>query len=257
MKKQILSIGLVGLLFVGSVYAYFTNNEVTKMDLITGNITVDLCENYRPVEGWITAGSEIYISPCAFSTGVNDAIVFMEVVVPAIDAEYVADGHHYSTGLTDVFGFTSGGGDFCYGEDLGSSNWIFMETRYYSYRGVESFGYIYGYNKKLSQWDVSDPLFTSLKIVSLTNVTDGIYLEVPVRIYAIQADSVFGSNIVVPEGSTDTSTRITVDVNNLTGSSLKYILNTYTNQNHYRVENGYFEDADTSGRFDIRWNSIS
>jgi len=277
----VLGISTICIITVGGTLAYLTSSESNYTNLVVGGVLVDLCEagmegddglQYGEVYAYNSkAGHNISISPYAKNSGYqyNEAIVFMEVVVPLVDESLIDDIKNeqpdHGNGLTDAFSFTFGDDKDdnslynYYGDDLSGKSerwngygdrgaWVYVDKTYYTdSNGEVSCGYLYGYCRKIVEWESTATLFNWAKAANFASDVTGLYLEIPIRLYAIQADPIKGSNVIIADGDSDTSVSKVVDVNNMSASDLKYVFNTYVNQNYTSHTNENFNDAEYSG----------
>jgi len=277
----VLGVAVLCIAAIGGTYAYLADNESNYTNLVVGGVLVDLCEagmegadglQYGEVYTYNSrAGHNISISPYAKNSGYqyDEAIVFIEVVVPLIDSLLIDDTENkqpdHGNGLTDAFSFTFGGDKDdnslynYYGDDLSGKSerwngngdrgaWVYIDKTYYTDNdGEVSCGYLYGYCRKLIEWESTATLFNWAKAANFAVGVTDIYLEIPIRLYAIQADPIKGSNVIIESGNTDTSVAKEVNVNSLDASDLRYIFNTYVNQNYDSYIDGNFNDAEFYG----------
>ena len=81
-KKVVLATGLVGLMAIGGIGAYFTDGETATNEFTIGRISIDLQEpNWIPPTN-ITPNQTIPKDPQVKNDGINEAYVFLEVTVP-------------------------------------------------------------------------------------------------------------------------------------------------------------------------------
>jgi predicted ribosomally synthesized peptide with SipW-like signal peptide len=83
-KQSAVALALVGILSVGGIMAYFTDADTATNTFTVGKVSIDLQEpSWDPdIPEAITPLEEFAKDPQIKNDGVNDAFVFMEVVVP-------------------------------------------------------------------------------------------------------------------------------------------------------------------------------
>lgn len=249
-RKRILSVlfGVFSLsvVTVSGSFAYFSDNEVYTSKMEIGNVLVDLVANGGISGKRIQPNDVLELKPYVVNSGSEDAIVFMEIIVPAMDNLIVVSdtGVRVSNHSRNVYEFLNL-----------SSDWIFLENRGYdasgkydssiNYESAGAVAYVYGYNQKLSSGSQTSPLLESLKTINFSEQSMGEWsgLTVSLRTYAIQSDYISGATN--PEGI---STSVEVDVDNLNRNSLQYILNTFTRQNYNDLIRAWGKDAENNGK---------
>lgn len=81
-RNKALVLGLVGVMTIGGIAAYFTDGDTQTNTFTVGKISLDLQEpNWEPPKD-ITPNQEIQKDPQIKNDGINDEYVFLEVVVP-------------------------------------------------------------------------------------------------------------------------------------------------------------------------------
>lgn len=200
-KSIAVAMGLITILGVGSISAYFTDKDQQTNTFTTGKIDIDLTEpewdNYPdqdndgvpdPAED-LTPNKKLKKDPIITNVGINDAFIFATVEVPCkniITAN--ADGTRKPAALVDLYDYTVNQG------------WIKMGT--YDVRdgsGVVAHRYLYAYAASnictaLEAGKATTPIFSE---VTTVNAIEGQGLEgqkfqMPINVYGIQISDLNG-----------------------------------------------------------------
>lgn len=105
--RTVLTAGaLASVLLVGGIAAYFTDFETKTNTFTVGQVGIELSEpNWVPPTD-ITPNQEITKDPTITNNGVNDAYVFMKVVVPSMDIKTANDdGSVNDSAFTELFSY--------------------------------------------------------------------------------------------------------------------------------------------------------
>ena len=106
LSKVILATALVGCMFVGPISAYFTDADTATNTFTVGKIEIDLQEPDWVPPTDITPEQEFAKDPQVENTGINDAYVFVEVVVPYANVVTAnEDGTKNEAADTELFSY--------------------------------------------------------------------------------------------------------------------------------------------------------
>lgn len=106
LKSTIVAAALAGCLAIGGISAYFTDADTATNTFTVGKVEIDLQEPAWEPPMDITPEEEFAKDPQVKNTGVNDAYVFVEVVVPyAAVMAANEDGTKNETADTELFGY--------------------------------------------------------------------------------------------------------------------------------------------------------
>lgn len=90
-RNKALVLGLVGVMTIGGIAAYFTDGDTQTNTFTVGKISLDLQEpNWEPPKD-IVPEQEIKKDPQIKNDGINDEYVFLEVVVPYANVTIASD----------------------------------------------------------------------------------------------------------------------------------------------------------------------
>lgn len=105
-KVTVLALALIACMAVVGVSAYFTDGDTVTNEFTIGKVSIDLQEpNFttEPVEN-ITPEQEIRKDPQIKNDGINDAYVFLEVIVPCSNEQTADDeGKYVAQQKTQLF----------------------------------------------------------------------------------------------------------------------------------------------------------
>lgn len=88
-RNKALVLGLVGVMTIGGIAAYFTDGDTQTNTFTVGKISLDLQEpNWEPPKD-IVPEQEIKKDPQIKNDGINDEYVFLEVVVPYVKSNNI------------------------------------------------------------------------------------------------------------------------------------------------------------------------
>lgn len=106
LSKVILATALVGCMFVGAISAYFTDADTATNTFTVGKIEIDLQEPEWEPPTDIVPEQEFEKDPQVKNTGINDAYVFVEVVVPYANVVTAnEDGTKNAAADTELFSY--------------------------------------------------------------------------------------------------------------------------------------------------------
>ena len=240
---------LAGILAFGGttgMLAYQTDKETMDNIVTVGEVKIGLTETQwpnadvpgnPPVEN-ILGNQEISKNPVVQNTGINDAVVFLKVTVPVVNATAVnADKSKDTTKKQEVIYFKLNGDDASTHQNHFNSNWIELPTEE---TGTDLTGttrtYVFGYNKRIQGGDKTDgsttgptstdALFDKIQLKSLVegSIPSKTQENIKLEAYAIQADNIIDGDAVM-----DTSGTLTLE-------KLNKIYSIYVNQDTTRGE---------------------
>jgi len=200
-KGLAVSLGLITIMSIGGISAYFTDTDTQTNKFTVGKVTVDLTEpewdkypdkdnNGIPDQAEdLTPNKTIVKDPVITNTGINEAFIFATVEVPCRNIIVAnADGTRKPAALTDLYSYTVNPG------------WVKMGT--YDVRdgsGVIAHRYLYAYAASnvctaLEAGKATTPIFSE---VTTVNAIEGQGLEqqkfeMPIHAYAIQTSDLNG-----------------------------------------------------------------
>lgn len=174
MLKPLMICGAVGLLVLGGTTAYLTDYDQAVNEFTVGKVDIELKEpKWNPDDNTkITPGDEIEKDPTVTNTGVNDALVYLQVAVPKANV-ITADqeGHREAQGNKELFSFAA------------KEEWELIDTK----DGEDQKIYTYAYKEVLEANQSTGSLFDK---VVFANVIEGQLdtktLSMPVKALAIQ-----------------------------------------------------------------------
>lgn len=193
-KRIIVAAALIAVLAIGGISAYFTDGDTATNTFTVGSVQIDLQEpSWEPANVTkITPEQEIAKDPQVKNIGVNDAFVFLEVVVPyakVVTAQ--EDGTKNTAADTELFSYTKNAGWVEVGDAAKDT-------------GAKTFKHIYAYvgdgtnMKALAKDAITPTLFDNIKFANIVEdqaQTGGATLEnqnlnVVVNAYAIQTNNI-------------------------------------------------------------------
>ena len=108
-KFSVVALALVMCLGIAGVSAYFTDGDTATNEFTIGKVSIDLQEPSFDETNAInlTPDQEIAKDPKILNDGINDAYVFLEVVVPCANVQTAAEGGAYvDAAKTELFDWT-------------------------------------------------------------------------------------------------------------------------------------------------------
>ncbi|MBO5389943.1 MAG: Camelysin metallo-endopeptidase [Lachnospiraceae bacterium] len=195
-KQLVVVCALVGILSVGSILAYFTDADTATNTFTVGKVSIDLVEeNWDPdTATQITPLEELAKDPKVENNGVNDAFVFLEVVVPYAEVTVAAqDGTKAAAkAWTELFSYT-----------VDNTNWaeVTGTIKDVTYpivdqtAGTVTHLYAYGSDTELKAVAKDTETTTLFDYVRFANVIEdegleGTSLDIVVNAYAIQTTNI-------------------------------------------------------------------
>lgn len=179
-KKLITTLGalsLAAVLSIGGTVAYLTDKEAVTNIFTIGNVDIDLTEEHWVEEEHqdLQADETVNKDPKITNQGVNDAYVYLEVIVPTGDIITAAeDGTRLNNGNPvnqPFFTFTA------------NENWTLMKKSEHSY----NVSYLYSYDKVLASGESTNTLFDTMDFANIIEgQIDNVDCYVEVNAFAIQ-----------------------------------------------------------------------
>ena len=195
-KMAIIALALVACLMVATISAYFTDADQAVNTFTVGKVSIDLQEeNWNPPTD-ITPNKTFTKDPKVVNDGVNDAFVFMEVVVPYANVVVadVATGEKAAAADTELFTYEVKDG------------WVEIDT--VTDEDAKTVTHVYAYVKDNALAAVeagaeTSTIFVDDEITFVNLVEDqGIEkstLDVVVNAYAIQTENLTDDDTTDPE----------------------------------------------------------
>ena len=190
MKKTrivIIVSALVACMGIGTISAYFTDADTSTNTFTVGKVGIDLKEPNWVLQPGILPKDELPKDPQVTNTGVNDAYVFMEVVVPYANVTTENDdGTRNEAKDTELFSY-----------DL-KKEWVEVNTANKDTEN-ETVTRLYGYGTEDKMTVVpsgvtTEPVFDYVRFANVVE-DEGLeetIQEVTVKAYAIQTDNING-----------------------------------------------------------------
>lgn len=251
-KTVLLTAGAVALtvagLFAGSVLAYMMDSEDNINTFSVGDIEIVASEPSWPTEDTdgngvpdeselLTPYEEVDKDPRITNTGINDAVVFFRMYVPAEELTLIGDdGSRSDPTLSDLVWFKQDGDSADLHENHFDENWTLISQEVIE-KGIDGTNdegaavcYVFGYNTRLARGDSTTNLFDKIQNKKYGSATiAGKEVEtILIDGFGIQADNLW------KEDGTYLSTDGTISKDDLT-----YIYNLFFNQNRGRLEGGH------------------
>ena len=248
--NAVLGLSVLGAIAIGGTFAYLTDTEQSESVFIVGNVIVDLVEtDSPPLDTTVVPNEEIPLEGYLVNSGSVNAIVYMELEVPAYgDNSYrVASDVGIPMDMVSdspLFSVVSTGGNLSLDSLDGVDGWKLVRSAYNDID--ETVVYTYGYSEVLSAGNQASLPFNAVKVANIIRDSEdeGPYItfNTAVRAYAIQADYVTGSDSGIAQ-VVDTSGTVSQ-------TDLTYIFNTLCNQEQTAIENG-MDNANVSGKLKL------
>lgn len=201
---------LIGAMAIGGTFAYLTDEEQATNTFTVGKVEIDLQEpDWDPNHPPVVPNEEVDKDPTVVNTGTNSAYAFVEVQIPMKNVTVAkANGERGTTAFQELFtwGTVSGGEtNWCTNKEKGTADgiyndWTLIEknvpTTPASDGSKDYATYIFAYKNPIAPKAVGDSDYTKLTLfdkVKFVNVIEGDVTEnvdIPVRAYAIQSDSI-------------------------------------------------------------------
>lgn len=202
-KKMAVSLaacGLLGSLAVSGTMAYLTDGDKVINNFTVGDIKIETLEpNYPGNDSEsvrnMVPNEEVAKDPQVKNTGVNDAIVFVEVQVPVRDISYVRENGSVSPrDLTELFWFK----DEADTQGTFANHWSDKWTDLSDSKGEVGVTdgslttYVFAYSTPIAKGEVTEPLFDKIQLKNFVEdeVMPGEAQSVVVKTYAIQATDI-------------------------------------------------------------------
>ena len=185
LTRTIVAVGLVCILAFGVISAFFTDTESQTNVFTVGKIDVELSEPSWVEPTNILPEQEIAKDPQITNVGINDAYVFMEVVVPYASVVTATDnGTKNPVADTELFTFDVNDNWVQVGESVKDE-----DTKTVTYL------YAYGAIDEMTALAKDATTTTLFDYVKFANVVDGQGLEgtiqnVTVKAYAVQTTNI-------------------------------------------------------------------
>lgn len=182
---SIIALALAGCFAIGAISAYFTDADAATNTFTVGKVEIDLQEPHWIPPTAITPEQEFEKDPKVKNTGINDAYVFVEVIVPYANV-FTAnkDGTRNEKADTELFTYEVKNGWVELGERTKDTN-----------NGTVTHLYAYGTADAMTAVEsgvTTDSVFDYIKFVNLVEDEnlDGKTLDVVVHAYAIQTANI-------------------------------------------------------------------
>lgn len=181
LKISIIALALAGCFAIGAISAYFTDADAAVNTFTVGKVEIDLQEPKWIPPTFITPEQEFEKDPQVKNTGINDAYIFVEVIVPYANV-YTAnkDGTRNEKADTELFTYDVKNG------------WVELGTGTKDTdNGTITHLYAYGTADAMAAVEsgaTTDSVFDYIKFVNLVEdkALDGAALDVVIHAYAIQ-----------------------------------------------------------------------
>lgn len=195
LKTGVVALGLVALMGVAGISAYFTATDVVTNNFNIKKVDVKVEEPSYTDDQDVTPNETISKDPTVTNMGTTDQFVFLSVKVPYANIVTAnANGTRNAAADTDLFSLNNV-----------SSDWYLVKTNNDTTNKINEYIYVYGSQTactSLAPNAKTPALFTS---VTMCNAVEGQGLEeteveIDIDVYAIQNSdlSVSGSGTVVP-----------------------------------------------------------
>lgn len=179
-KNAIIAAALVGILAIGSTFAYFIDRDSVTNHFTVGDVEISVDEpSWDPEDAKdITPNKEMSKDPVAKNDGVNDAYVFMTVTIPKADVKTANDdGMMNGVENRELFTYTINDGWKAVGNDITNDKAKYV------------YAYVDGSDKlrTLAAGQTTGTLFDKVKFINvIEGQVDGQDLDIDVDVMAIQ-----------------------------------------------------------------------
>ena len=190
-RRILLLVCMAMILTVGGISAYFTDGDTATNEFIVGNVSIDLQElNWDPDNAKNISPNQIIAKdPKIVNDGESDAYVFMEVIVPYVNAVTAnADGTaNDAASDVELFSWTP------------NTGWFELSKNVDSTAGEVTYLYAYGSNTACTVLakDVETPtLFDDVTFANIieSSAVEGVTTNIVINAYAIQTENVANGN---------------------------------------------------------------
>lgn len=183
--RVIVAVGLVCVLAIGLISAYFTDVETASNVFTIGKIDVELQEPNWVEPNSVLPEQELAKDPQVKNVGTNDAYVFLEVEVPYANIVTANDdGTKNATTDTELFTYTVNDDWVSVGEKVKNEN-----TKTVTYL------YAYGTDTEMTALVKDATTATLFDYIKFVNVVDGQSLETTIQNVTVKAYAIQTSNI--------------------------------------------------------------
>ena len=215
-KKKVITTlaacGLLGALGIGGTMAYLTDADEQTNVFTVGQVDIELdtpnFENDESVEegqykiSKVLPNQEVTMDPTITNNGVNDAIVFIKMDVPAPENRiFNHDGTVADAAFTDMFYFKDAGVAINVTANNFDSGWTLLNDLSDQTGETGEHTYVFGYNTKLAAKSGADgtattPLFDKAQLKNIMDFNDQMLDDVNIELtaYAIQPEYILDGN---------------------------------------------------------------
>ena len=189
-KNIALVTALVGVLAVGSIFAFFTDKDTATNEFTVGNVSIDLTEpNWNPDNGKdLVPNQTVKKDPTITNDGVNDEYVFAKVTVPnAAVTAATKDGEVLPEANEDLFYYEV------------NSGWTLINTA--EEEGQTVYTYVWGTADKptaLKKNAKTSAIFDSVTFINLVETGmdkyKGASTQINIKAYGIQTTGFESAN---------------------------------------------------------------
>ena len=211
-KLSVLALALVLCLAIAGISAYFTDGDTVTNEFTVGKVEIDLQEEEFVETDYdvnnLTPKMEIAKDPDITNTGINDAYVFLEVVVPCANVQTAEDdGEYIDAAKTELFSWTvnPGWAQVEVEETDAANTYVYAWVGYTTSTDATSGNTVYVNNTTMAALAKDATTDTLFDYVRFANVTENsgletVDLEIVVNAYAIQTSNIDDNDAV--DGST-------------------------------------------------------
>lgn len=204
MAASMVACGLLGSMAISGTFAYLTDADKVFNTFTVGDVKIETLEpNYPGNDSEavkdLVPNEEVTKDPQVKNTGVNDAIVFMEVEVPVKDVTYVnPDGRKGVQEPAELFWFK----DEADPQGTFANHWSDKWTDLSDSKGEQGIAdgttttYVFAYNTPIAKGEVTEPLFDKIQLKNIleNEVLPGQVQDIVVTTYAIQSTEILSGD---------------------------------------------------------------